>query len=317
MKYKLNYWVGYSSLQLALGYCYSRQALNENSRFYIVKKSKRYVSHSISDTAVHNCTFVGALWIFITIMLRHGWVWIPGISPTSCSPAEKLALRILFLCNKVRFYDDGMAGFVRDTYTWLHTLQQLPKARGHVTWNQAVASPLFKNAYKVDVSMLMTIESGLNNTLIAQKCIYSIFIEANAMNIDTLYTLFNEKASLPQHSFYFAHTDKKSVSQQFSEITQSNAEHSSYRIYNSNQYDMLESYLMTMLQNCERLSVYSGCTSTILILFLYAAHSGQLNKIRYYYSPDYSQLHPDKIPQSRSFYEYICQNYPDHVERIS
>jgi hypothetical protein len=235
-------------------------------------------------------------------------LWIPGISPTSCSSVEKFALRFLFIQGRVRFYDDGMAGFVLNTFTWLHTLKIVPTATGNASWNQTIRSPLFEHSTQVDVSLMKSIDPGIDTSLISDSSDYSIFIEANAMNIKKLYSAFINLSSPDKIKLYFAHTDKASVSRQFQSSLRDQSL-DNFHTFSSHEYNMLESFLMRVLDSSRSCDVFTGCTSTLLIILLYASKE-HINKLKVYYSPDYSLLPADKLPQSRSFYSYIETVYP-------
>lgn len=301
---KKNIWIGYSSLQLALGICFSVQFLPSRGPCVITRKSNRFTFQLLGNTKVYNYNLLYSIGLFIYVLLSKSTLWIPGISPTSCSSLEKLGLRILFYQGRVRFYDDGMAGFVIDTYTWLHTLKILPSATGNVTWNQAIRSPLFADSFQVDVSLLKTIDPGIDCKFISVASDYSIFIEANGMNIDILYTSFINSSSAGRIKLYFAHTDKVSVAGQFQSSMREHSLPGFYSFY-SHEYHMLESLLMRILDASSTCRIYTGCTSTLLIILLYASTSNKSTNLKVYYSPDYSRLPPDKVLQSRSFYNYI------------
>jgi hypothetical protein len=312
---KTNIWIGYSSLQLALGICFSVQYLPKGSFCRITRKSNRFCFVVLGRTRVYHYNQWNAILTFIYIVLSNSTLWIPGISPTSCSSLEKLALRYLYYLGRVRFYDDGMAGFVENTFTWFHTLKIIPSATGHATWNQSQRSPLFSNSLQVDVSLLKSIEPGLKSYRVSDGLDYSIFIEANAMNITKLYSSFVDSCSTSREHLYFAHTDKASVSRQFesSALDQSTP---NYHKFYSHEYHMLESLMMQIVDSSKSLKVYTGCTSTLLIILLYASSTQNICKLRVYYSPDYHLLHPDKIPQSRSFYDYIEAVYPAQCVKL-
>ena len=306
-----NIWIGYSSLQLALGFCFAKQTLGDKSCILLFRKSKRYNSTSIGDVKVYDYIPNRAIAIFLYIILSPSLLWIPGISPTSCSWIEKLALHILYNLEKLRFYDDGMAGFVSNTYTWHHTLQELPSARGQLTWNQHHRSSLFSNASPVNVRLIKKINPGLDLKVLSNLKQCSLFVEANAMNISKLHSLFLDTSDPEMKKYYFAHTDKPSVARQFGSNITSQQPNPHYDIFYSHQYMMLESFLMLLVDRCSSLTIYSGCTSTILIILLYASQSNNASKCKLIYSPDYSQLHPNKIAQCQSFYDYIASNFTD------
>ena len=300
----LNIWIGYSSLQLALGVCYAHYDGNATKRLFLLRKSNRYMHTTIGNYRTYRYNWPIAIWIAFSTIFSSSLIWLPGISPTSCSKFERFAIRVLFRFNKIRFYDDGMSGFVSDTYTWYHTLRQLPTATGHVTWNQPYRSEIFKEAIRVDVKTIKQIDPGIqlsSNSLMN----LGIFIEANAMNIRKLYSAFIESAETRDCNYYFAHTDKPSVSNQF-RTQPPNSNNTIYiKQFNAGQYKSLEALIMNLIDSASTVRIYSGCTSTILIVLLYAVASNQAKKICIIYSPDFSTLHPDKRSQSLSFYQYI------------
>jgi hypothetical protein len=307
---KNNIWIGYSSLQLALGICFSAQYLPSKRPCVITRKSNRFNSKLLGHTRIYHYNPLSSILLCIYVFLSKSTFWIPGISPTSCSYLEKLALQILFKQGRVRFYDDGMAGFIPNTFTWFHTLKILPTATGNATWSQTVRSPLFTDSVQVDVSLLKTIDPGIDCGFITVDSDYSIFIEANAMNINKLYTSFMNSPSAARINLYFAHTDKASVSCQF-ESSMRDHSVSNLHVFYSHEYHLLESLLMRILDSSSSCRIYTGCTSTLLIILLYASNKNSNNKLKVYYSPDYSHLPQDKIPQSRSFYNYIETFYSE------
>jgi hypothetical protein len=300
----LNFWIGYSSLQLALGVCYANHDINGAKKLFLIKKSNRYIHKSLGLYRTHEYNWQSISWIIFNSIFSSSLIWLPGISPTSCSKFEKLAIRILFSLNKIRFYDDGMAGFTSHSYTWHHTLCQLPKAAGHLTWNQSERSEIFKNAIGVDVKAIKQIDPGIRLDCDTQKNI-GIFIEANAMNIEKVYKAFIESAGQRDSNYYFAHTDKPSVSNQFCAQPLKTSDHVPIKLLNASQYMSLESLIIFLVDSASKVTIYSGCTSTILIILLYIVSSNQVGKLRVVYSPDYSKLHPEKKSQSLSFYHYI------------
>lgn len=317
MVFKRTFWIGYSSLQLSLGWCFQKQYFPSENKYVLIRKTKRYNSTHLADRRVYLYSPILAPLLFFYIILTRSTLWIPGISPTSCSAIEKIALRLLFKLRQLRFADDGLAGFVPHTYTWHHTIKSIPMAHGNITWDQQVRSTLFENSLTVSTHLLKLIKSGINEKLLVDHEHYSIFIEANAMNIDLLYSSFVQCTPPNAHKFYFAHTDKGSVSRQFTNRTHSSLSNKKINSFSSHQYNMLESYLMHMLDKSLSLSIFSGCTSTVLILLSYASKSNQLNKVRFYYSPDYSTLHADKVEQTKAFYQYITNYFNTLSIRLS
>lgn len=310
-------WIGYSSLQLALGYSFQQEHIKPNHNLILVRKSKRYNSHVLGTKRVFLYSPPFALFLLVYTIITRATLWVPGVSPTSCSALEKYCLRFLFFTGRLRIYDDGMAGFISDTYTWYHTLKVLPSALGQVTWNQLNRSPLFQNSTTVSVSLLKNINSGINYSPFGFSNDYTVFIEANGMNIKLLYEHFTESHASSENKIYFAHTDKGSVSNQFSSLAKTNFKLPKYNTYYSHQYMMLESYLLNLFDKARTLIVYSGCTSTILILLLYASTSDTPARLKVYYSPDYSNLTLSKVAQTRSFYKYISSNYPEQCCLLS
>jgi hypothetical protein len=312
---KTNIWVGYSSLQLSLGICFSTQHLPRNRPCIIIRKSNRFSFKRLGNVIVRDYSLSNSIALFIYVLVSKSTLWIPGISPTSCSSLEKLALRILYSQGRVKFYDDGMAGFVLNTFTWHHTLKILPTAFGSATWNQSIRSPLFTDSLQVNVSLLKSIDPGIDCGFISVDSDCSIFIEANAMNISKLYTSFINSSSAGKIKLYFAHTDKGSVARQFPSSMR-DPSLSNFHAYYSNDYHILESLLIRILDSSSTCQIYTGCTSTLLIILLYASKVHSNNKLKVYYSPDYSLLPSEKIPQSISFYNYIETVYPAQCIKI-
>jgi hypothetical protein len=312
-----NFWIGYSSLQLSLGRCFLEQFCESQSDIVLIRKTSRYSFSFIGGKRVHHYNPLLAAILFLYLILTRSTLWVPGLSPTSCSTIEKFAFRLLFKTGQLRFSDDGLAGFVPNTYTWYHTSKIIPQSQGNVSWDQQARSPLFTNSQAVHVELLKSIESGINLNLLIKDKTYSIFIEANAMNIELLYISFLQSIASNEHNFYFAHTDKGSVAGQFVNQIPSHELGESYHRFFSHQYKMLESYLMHMLDRSLSLLIFSGCTSTVLILLHYASKSGQLYKLRFYYSPEYSRLHPEKIAQTQSFYQYLKTYFPSSCHMLS
>jgi hypothetical protein len=305
-----HFWIGYSSLQLALGLSFAQQHLESVDKLVLLRKTNRYNSNFISNSRVYQYNPWLAIGLFSYLLFTRSTLWISGISPTSCSDIEKLALRFLHKIRRLRFYDDGIAGFVMQTYTWYHTLKILPYASGEVSWDHPIRSPIFEKSLHVNVQSLKLIDSGLNQDLIILSQPYHVFIEANGMSIDKLYSSFQESDAPDTAKFYFAHTDKGSVARQFLSSNAPQQPRTNYHKFYSHQFMMLESYLLNMLDISLSLTVYSGCTSTVLILLHYSSMTDQVDKLQVYYSPDFTRLNPDKTAQTHSFYNYLKDVYP-------
>jgi hypothetical protein len=315
-----HYWIGYSSLQLALGLCFFRQYFSDEKSVSIIRKTNRYPYRELDGIEIKEYNPWLAFLMLANLFFSGSVLWIPGISPSSCSFVEKKTLKILFRLGKLRFYDDGLAGFIPNTYTWYYTSYFIPQALGDVTWNQPVRSQLFQSAVEVDVTGLKRIEHGLKVATYTSQSALSLFIEANAMNISKLYQKFSESISDCSPGLYFAHTDKGSVSSQF-EYLEARAGlsvgSSPFQVFYSHKYKMLESFVLSLLDRYEHISIFSGCTSTVLIILLYSCLRDSQERLRIFYSPDYTGLHPEKISQAEAFYAYIEKVYPEQCTKLN
>jgi hypothetical protein len=80
---------------------------------------------------------------------------------------------------------------------------------------------------------------------------------------------------------------------------------------------MLESLVLSLLDRYEHISIFSGCTSTVLIILLYSCLRDSQERLRIFYSPDYTGLHPEKISQAEAFYAYIEKVYPEQCTKLN
>lgn len=308
--------IGYSSVQIAIGYCYAMQESNQGLALVLLRKTSRFPFQSIGNRRVHRYGFFVGILILLYVSLFPSRVWIPGISRTSCSLLERLAIRYLYWRKRVSFYDDGMAGVIPNTYTWMWTRRCIPNAHGSLTWNHELLSPLFRTAALVDIRLLRRVNSCIDVNSATASVHVNAFIEANAMNASRLEGALIHLASDKSLNLYYAHTDKPSVSRDFKGKRLFSGLTYKLHMLSHCDYRVLEPHLMETLDQCLSLAIFSGATSTILLLFAYAQQTCQHFKLRLYISPDYALVDPGKIEQSIAFYDYVRSRYPEQLHIV-
>lgn len=291
-----------------MGVIYYRRYGSSEKRLFLVKKTTRFPCDRISEYKICNFTELKFLFLSVSALIYGDTIWLPGVSPTSCTIIEKFCYRFLFAFNRLKFYDDGMAGFIENTYTWFHTNKFFPLARGNATWNHVDRSFVFKDAQEIEVNELAKIEHGLDPALLKKNMTYSVFIEAAATDVQGLFDSYCNSLSFCEIGMYFAHVDKQTVSRQYKQLAKTVGTASHFHLFSSDKYLILEPYIMLILDTCKSIEVFSGCTSTLLIFILYAFKTNQLHKIRIHVKPSYVNVSAQKRDQYINFYKYL-QNY--------
>ena len=305
-------WIGYSTLHFSVAVCYASYLRTVRSRILLFSKTNRFQFSTYEGFPVYKISSLKFLGLTIYALLTGSEVWSSGISPNTTSRVDMLCFRLLYSFKRLFFYDDGLAGCVSDTYTWIYTKSLFPCAKGSITWNYPAFSSEFSDApVRLPLLMLKSL-SHRNlfdlpcNSLIPNKTI-TLFIESAAINRNLLLDHFLSNAENYDFAFYFPHARKSSILSQFVLERQSLECHQlvGRKISFVEDAGSLEAALIDLIQSSCTVSLHCGCTSTLLLILAFFKQQSFNCNLQVIVAPNYESVIKGKLAQSVSFYNII------------
>jgi len=301
-------WVGYSSVNLALGVCWAANNSSRKHGLSLFKKTDRFKHNEIASTPVKSYDKVIYL-LLLYVLLTPSRLYLPGVSIRATSKLEKFIFRTLARFQKIVYYDDGLAGFIDNTYAWDCTRKVIPSAIGGITWNQSNPATLFLKAERVDVACLSRIRHGVSQTYFIRGATYSICIESNAADGSYLCSEYLESLKEQRIGFYLRHP-RLTISSKFDSIRNAReGESPNDRIITGDTCILIESLLINILELSSEVFIYTGCSSTVLLLILYAEQHNLLSRLKVLCAPQFNDVEPFNLPECKQFYQYLLLNY--------
>lgn len=305
-------WVGYSSVNLALGVCWAANNTRRKHGLRLYKKTDRFSHNEIASTPVKSYDKVVYL-LLLYVILTPSILYLPGVSIRATTKLEKLFFRILSRLQKIVYYDDGLAGFIDNTYAWDCTRKVIPSATGGITWNQSNPAIIFFKAERVNIACLSSIQHGVSKTCFKRGANYSICIESNAADGSYLCSEYLESLKGERFGFYLRHP-RITISSKFDTIRTVREDRSlNDTIITGDKCILIESLLISILELSSEVSIYTGCSSTVLLLILYAEKCNLLSRLKVFCAPQYNDVEPFNLPECKQFYQYLLLNYPRNV----
>jgi hypothetical protein len=309
-------WIGYSTLHFSVAVCFASYLRSVRPRLVLFSKTNRFQGSTYEGFPVYRISSLKFLGLTIYALLTGSEIWSSGLSPNTTSRIDLLCFRLLYLFKRLSFYDDGLAGCVSDTYTWVYTKSLFPCAKGSITWNYPAFSSEFSDAtVRLPLSMLKAL-SHRNlidfpcNTLNSNEAI-TLFIESAAINRRLLLDHFLSNAKNYDFAFYFPHARKSSVLSQFAMERQSLERYQSVgqKISVVDDTGSLEAALIHLIDSSCFVSLYCGCTSTLLLILAFFKQQSINCKLQVIMAPSYEAVIEGKVAQSVSFYNIISDLY--------
>lgn len=317
------FWIGYSPLHFSLAACFAYFRPKARHKLVLLAKTCRFPDHEFEGFKVFRLSQLNFIGITLFTILSGSQVFSSGISPNTTSFTDYCCFRLLWLLNRLNFYDDGLAGCISGTYVWLHTRSIFPNSKGSITWDYTSHSNEFIHAlYKVPLKYIkhlthLTLVSNQETPNTFDPKII-LFIESAACDHQRLFDHFMLNISNHDRAFYFPHTGKASVASTFSH------EHHVLSEYNKicNVIDIpvsvgsLEATLISVIESAASVDLYCGCTSTLLLVLEFFKHQAIQCKLRVFVSPSFSNIPEAKFAQSNDFYNLLEDSYACYFSLI-
>jgi hypothetical protein len=306
------FWIGYSTLHFSVAACYASYRPTVRHNLILFSKTTRFQRSIYEGFPVYRISSLKFFGLTIYALLTGSEIWSSGISPNTTSRSDLLCFRFLYLFKRLFFYDDGLAGCVSDTYTWVYTKSLFPGAKGSITWNYPALSSEFSDApVRLPLTMLKSLSHrnlfDFQCKIVRPNKKITLFIESAAINKHLLLDHYLSNAENYDYAFYFPHARKSSVLSQFVLERQSLERYQllGRKIIVVEDTGSLEAALIQLIESSCTVSLHCGCTSTLLLILAFFKQNSINCKPQVILAPNYEAVIKAKVAQSESFYKII------------